>query len=53
MMVMIMDQYSDQEIIYVFPSGSMNKNNSYENSPHSFVTKGKKYALNGEQNFKY
>ena len=30
----------------------MNNNDSYDNSPYSYDTKGKKYALNGEKNFK-
>ena len=30
----------------------MNNNNSYDYTPHSYDTKGKKYALNGEKNFK-
>ena len=30
----------------------MSNNNSYDNSLNSYNTKGKKYALNGEFNFK-
>ena len=33
-------------------SGCLNNNDSYDNSPHSYDTKGKKYALNGDRNFK-
>ena len=32
--------------------GCMNNNNSYDNSPYTYDTEGKKYALNGEKYFK-
>ena len=33
-------------------SGCMNNNDSYDYTPYSYDIKGKKYALNGEKNFK-
>ena len=30
----------------------MDNYNSYDNSPYSYETKGERYALNGEKNFR-
>ena len=36
---------------FYISSGCMSNNSSYDNSPHSYDTKGKKYALSGENSF--